>query len=363
MLDLTESNPTVAGLSYPTDEILQALALPAALRYEPHPRGLPTAREAIAAYYAASGVDIDSERIVLSTATSEAYSHAIRVLANPGDEILCPAPSYPLFDFLADINDVKLVFYRLRYDHGWQIDLGRLRTLITDRTRALIAVNPNNPTGSYLGTGDAAALASLANDHGLALIVDEVFRDYAWNSPPEEPTPSTAEIDSCLVFTLNGLSKLAALPQMKLAWTAVTGPPDLVAEALHRLEVISDTYLSVSTPIQHAAESLIRHGEALRRQILERIRHNIALLDSVLENTPLTRLRAEGGWYAVLRLPRIKSDEEWAIELLNAEGVYIHPGDFFGFERPGFLVVSLLPAPDVMRTGIERIARRVVGSC
>jgi len=363
IVDLTESNPTLAGFDYPREAILEALANSASLQYEPSPRGLLSAREAIAGYYAESGIRVDPESVILATGTSEAYSHAMRLLASPGDEILCPSPSYPLFDFLANINDVKLVHYPLVYDHGWRIDLERLHSILTDRSRAIVVVNPNNPTGSYLSGEELEALIELARSHDLALVVDEVFRDYAWaarSARGEKSAGSTAEIDSCLTLTLNGLSKLAALPQMKLAWAVVSGPSDVVDEALWRLEVIADTFLSVSTPVQHAAAALLKHGENLRRQILERIRENLAFLDSALSRgAALDRLNAEGGWYAVLRLPNIRSDEEWAIELLQTDGVYVHPGHFFGFPRDGYLVISLLPEPQRFRLGVEKISRHV----
>lgn len=370
ILDLTESNPTAAGFDYPRDLILGELANSAAMRYEPDPRGLPAAREAIAGYYAASGVRVDPERVLVTSGTSEGYSHAMRLLANPGDEILCPSPSYPLFDFLADVNDVKLIHYPLIYDHGWRIDLDRLRSLVTDRCRAIIVVNPNNPTGSYLRDKESKALIELARSKGLALVVDEVFRDYAWESasPSEARAGNTAEhraygaaaIDSCLTLTLNGLSKLSALPQMKLAWMVVSGPADLVAGALARLEIIADTYLSVSTPAQHATAAWIEQGSTVRRQILERIRENLDVLDSrVASGAAVNRLKADGGWYAILRLPNTRGDEEWAMELLKSDGVYVHPGHYFGFPRQGYLVVSLLPKAARFREGIEKLIVRV----
>jgi aspartate/methionine/tyrosine aminotransferase len=360
LLDLTESNPTVAGFHYDERAILSALASPAAMRYEPSPRGLLRAREAVAGYYGASGLRVDPSQIVLATGTSEAYSHAMRLLAATGDEILCPSPSYPLFDFLAALNDVRLVDYPLIYEHGWRIDLHRLRSLVTTRSRAIIVVNPNNPTGSYLSEQELEALSALAKAHGLSLIVDEVFRDYAWDTAlPANRILATTRIDSCLTFTLNGLSKLAALPQMKLAWTVVSGPSEATTEALRRLEVIADTYLSVSTPVQHAAGALLAQGENLRQQILERVWGNLALLDDSIRGTAVDRLQAEGGWYATLRLPNTRSDEGWAIELLQAEGVYVHPGHFFRFPRDNHLVISLLPEPAIFRAGIERILTRV----
>jgi aspartate/methionine/tyrosine aminotransferase len=363
VVDLTESNPTQAGFDYPGEAILESLANPASLRYEPSPRGLRSARDAIAGYYAESGIRMDADSIVLATGTSEAYSHALRLLTCPGDEILCPSPSYPLFDFLADINDVRLVHYPLAYEHGWRIDLEGLHSAINKRSRAIVIVNPNNPTGSYLSREESTALVEMARAHDLALIVDEVFRDYAWPRPASM-TPhtavSTAEIDPCLTFTLNGLSKLSALPQMKLAWLVVSGPEDVTADALWRLEVIADTFLSVSTPVQHAAARLVELGKNLRRQILARIAENLNFLDSALNGgAPLSRLDAQGGWYAVLRLPNIRSDENWAIGLLQAEGVYVHPGHFFGFPREGHLVISLLPKPQPFRLGVEKILSHV----
>jgi hypothetical protein len=324
---------------------------------------LLAARAAIAGYYAASGVGVDPGHIVVTTGTSEAYSHAMRLLANPGDEILCPSPSYPLFDFLADINDVKLVPYPLIYDHGWRIDLDHLRSLVTDRCRAILVVNPNNPTGSYLRQEESAILIEMARSGGLALVVDEVFRDYAWDFgslSAEGRAGTTATIDSCLTFTLNGLSKLSALPQMKLGWMIASGPPDIIEDALGRLDIIADTYLSVSTPVQHAARMWIEQGAAMRRQILERIRENLAVLDrGATRGAAVSRFAAEGGWYATLRLPNIRSDQEWAMELLAADGVYVHPGHFFGFAQQGCLVVSLLPEPKRFREGIEKLLARV----
>jgi hypothetical protein len=371
VVDLTESNPTRAGFDYRREAVLEALASAAAMQYEPSARGLRPAREAIARYYAESGVCVDPESIILATGTSEAYSHALRLLASPGDEILCPSPSYPLFDFLADINDVKLVTYPLVYDHGWRIDLERLRAAVTDRARAILVVTPNNPTGSFLGSEELTALLELARRRDLALVVDEVFRDYAWAGGPERggtravsmAAMSTAATEGCLTLTLNGLSKLSALPQMKLAWTVVSGPSDVVAEAMWRLEVIADTFLSVSTPVQHAAAALIEQGENLRRQILERIHENLAVLDRAFDRgTMVDRLDAEGGWYAILRLPNIRSDEEWALGLLQAEGVYVHPGHFFSFPRDGYLVISLLTDRRQFRLGVEKISAHVAKS-
>ncbi len=359
VVDLSESNPTCCRFEADDRAIAEALAAGARQPYEPDPKGLRTAREAVCNYYAAQGVSLTPERIVLATGTSEGYSFAFRLLANPGDEILSPTPSYPLVDFLAEVNDVRLVPYPLVYDCGWGIDLARLSEAVTDRTRAIIVVSPNNPTGSFLHEDEVAALVELARRHELALIADEVFRDYAW-TPEAARAPSCAMIDSCLTLTLNGLSKISALPQMKLGWIAVNGPGPLAEQALAKLEIIADTYLSVSTPIQHAAGALLGQRAKLQLQILRRVRRNLEVIDARLgPATAVTRLEAEGGWYAVLRVPRTRSDEEWALELLETEGTYVHPGRLFGFAGDGHLVVSLIVPTDRMRTGIDRL----IGLC
>ena len=359
VVDLSESNPTRCGFEADDRTIAEALAAGARQPYEPHPKGLRTAREAVCDYYAAQGVPLTPERIVLTTGTSEGYSFAFRLLVNPGDEILSPAPSYPLVDFLAEVNDVRLVPYPLVYDCGWGIDLARLSEAVTDRTRAIIVVSPNNPTGSFLQEDEVAALVELARRHELALIADEVFRDYPWMSEAAR-APSCAMIDSCLTLTLNGLSKISALPQMKLGWIAVNGPELLAEQALAKLEIIADTYLSVSTPIQHAAGALLGQRAKLQPQILRRVRRNLEVIDARLgPATAVTRLEAEGGWYAVLRVPSTRSDEQWALELLETEGTYVHPGRLFGFAGDGHLVVSLIVPTDRMRTGIDRL----IGLC
>ena len=356
VIDLTESNPTRCGLSPNGGEVLARFLDPRGLRYEPHPKGLPAAREAISAYHAGRGVRVPPERLIVASGTSECYSWAFRLLANPGDEILAPAPSYPLFDFLADINDVRLVSYPLAYDHGWSIDLDGLWSRISSRTRAILVVSPNNPTGSYLKSGERDELAALARRHGLALIADEVFRDYPWTARAAA-APSLLETDGCLAFTFNGLSKICALPQMKLAWMAASGPAELAEDALSRLEVIADTYLSVSTPLQWAAVQWLGEASAVQTIILARVRSNLEYLDSLLagSNSPVTRLESEGGWYAALRVPNTRSDEEWALGLLQEHGVYVHPGHFFEFPRDGYLIVSLISEEAEFRTGMERL--------
>ena len=357
IFDLTESNPTRCGFAYDPDPILQGPAVEATLRYEPDPRGLAVARAAVAEYYADRGVPISSDRIILTTGTSEAYTFLFRLLADSGDEILAPSPSYPLLDFLAELNDVNLVTYPLLYENGWRIDLEELAALISPRSRAIVVITPNNPTGSFLGHGELQRLIELARDHDLALIADEVFRDYAWAAERSRPD-SLATVEDCLTFTLSGLSKIAALPQMKLAWIVANGPSRLVDDALRRLEVIADTYLSVSTPVQQAAASLLAQGNRLRPQILERIHENLTFLDRSLTGR-CGRLEAEGGWYAVLQVPGIADDEDWAVRLLEEEGVYVYPGQFFRFPREGHFVVSLITPREIFRKGTDLLLARL----
>lgn len=376
VLDLTESNPTKAGFQYDYAAIQQALADPAAATYAPHALGLAAARQAVSDYYREHGVAVPWRRVSLTTGSSEGYSHLFRLLADPGDEILSPIPSYPLLDLLADINDVRLAGYPLLYDHGWQIDLDALAAKITSRSRAIVVVTPNNPTGSVLSALQLSGLVQLACAHGLAIIADEVFADYVWRREQPagaepavaiplgeercEPALSLAAVDDCLTFTLNGLSKIAALPQMKLGWIVVNGPEELVSAALERAEVIADTYLSVGTPVQHAASQLLKLAKPMREQLLERIRRNLRFLDSCLaeETCPCSRLRAEAGWYAVLRIPNIGSDEDWAVELLEQDGVYVHPGRFFDFTQDGYLVISLIVRPEVFKKGVRKVLAR-----
>ncbi len=356
IVDLTESNPTRCGFSYDPEPILQELASAASLRYEPDPRGLAVARQTVADYYADRRARVSSDRIILATGTSEAYAFLFRLLADPGDEILAPSPSYPLLDFLAEVNDVKLVSYPLLYENGWRIDLEQLAAAISPRSRAIVVVTPNNPTGSFLQHGEIERLIELANDHDLALIADEVFRDYSW-APESSQPDSLATVEDCLAFTLSGLSKIAALPQMKLAWIVTNGPSLLVDDALRRLEVIADIYLSVSTPVQQAAGALLAQGDRLRPQLLERIRENLAFLDGSLTRR-LRRLEAEGGWYAMLQVPGIADDEDWAVRLLEEDGVYVHPGQFFGFSQEGHLVISLITPEEIFRKGMAFLLAR-----
>src|ERR1017187_4723081 len=355
ILDLTVSNPTEAGVRPDPEIVLAALANPEAMHYDPQPRGLLEARQAVCRYYRESHeiFNLDPERLILTTSTSEAYSYVFRLLCNPSDEILVPKPSYPLFEFLAHLSDVKLVPYPLIYDHGWQIDFDSLYKAATPRSRAVILVHPNNPTGSYVSTSEAAALNDFCRDYNTALIVDEVFLDYAHDG---EPRPTFASYSDALTFTLSGISKISALPQMKLAWVATSGPEEIVAEAGARLEVIADTYLSMNAPVQLAASVFLDQRKQIQPILLDRIRMNLAELDRQLAQHPAcTRLLVDGGWYAVLRVPVLERDEDLAIRLLRHVQVNVHPGHFYDFAGDGHLVLSLITEPEIFRAGITRL--------
>jgi alanine-synthesizing transaminase len=350
VLDLTESNPTHAGLVYPSDEILAALSDQRALRYDAAPRGLRTAREAVAEYYRERGADVPAERILLTASTSEAYAFLFKLLANPGDEILAPRPSYPLFEFLAGLESVHIRQYPLGYDGCWHVDFDALEALITDRTRAIVVVNPNNPTGSFLKRDEWERLQRL----GLAILSDEVFYDYGFGEGPERVT-TLAGSESALVFSMSGLSKIAGLPQMKLGWIAASGPG--CDAALDALELIADTYLSVATPVQVALPRLL--SGTVRDQIRARTVANLNLLRQTVDGSAASVLRAEGGWYAVLQVPRTHSEEEWALTLLREHNVLVQPGFFFDFESEAFLVVSLLCEPATFAEGVRRISTAI----
>ncbi len=357
MFDLTASNPTRVGLKLDAQAVLRALSHAEALDYDPQPCGLYAARAAVAEYYASLGVEIVPERLILTTSTSEAYSFAFRLLCDPDDEVLIPTPSYPLFEYLAQIQDVKLVPYELVYDHGWQIDFHSLERAITARTRAIILVNPNNPTGSFVREGEREELNRFCREHSLALIVDEVFFDFNLS---ETPFTSFAANHEVLTFTLSGLSKVSGLPQMKVAWIATGGPQELVGPALERLEVIADTYLSMNAPVQHAIPELLEQRKSFQSQLTERLRANLAELDSQLSSQKLlTRLAIDGGWYATLRVPVTRTDEELAIELLRETGVLVHPGHFFDFASDGYLVLSLMTPEAEFAEGVGRVLRFV----
>jgi alanine-synthesizing transaminase len=398
ILDLTVSNPTRAGLRYDEAAILRALASPRALDYDPQSKGLLAAREAVAGYYrdrsgwgerdvasnvASDGIDVDPERIVLTTCTSEGYSFVFRLLCNAGDELLVPKPSYPLFEFLADLQDVRLVPYPLIYDHGWQMDFPSLERAVTERTRGVVVVHPNNPTGSFVSAGEVDSLNAFCRERGLAVIADEVFLDYGLETsgakaptqaelyrsdegaappkgesalPKREPHRSFTGDAEVLTFTLSGLSKIAALPQMKVAWVVTSGPRELAAQAMGRLEVIADTYLSMNAPMQWAVPALLEQRVGVQRQLLERIRANLAELDRQLAGQEAcSRLDVKGGWYAVMRVPVTRSDEELAIELVREKAVVVHPGHFYDFPEDGYLVLSLITCEAEFSEGMGRV--------
>jgi aspartate/methionine/tyrosine aminotransferase len=359
LLDLTAANPTQCGFDYDSAAILAAFQNPAALAYDPQPKGALAARREVAGYYLDDHhITLDPESLFLTTSTSEAYSYVFRLLCNPGDELLLPKPSYPLFEFLAGLQDVQLVPYSLEYAHGWFIDFQSLERAITPRTRAILLVHPNNPTGSYVSLEEIARLNAICRERKLSLVVDEVFLDFAFAAPPRKTFAANCEV---LTFTLSGLSKIAALPQMKIAWLAVTGPPDLVRPASNRLEIIADTYLSLSAPAQAALPTLLAQRHPLRKRLLDRIRTNRAHLESVLRAQPYAELLdAQGGWYAVLRLSPSSlqtqdSDEDFAIHLLRNHHVLVHPGHFYDFASSGFLVLSLIPQPEIFREATMRL--------
>ncbi len=363
VLDLTESNPTRCGFNYDVQEVLGALTDARSLTYDPDPRGPLASRLAVVDYYAERGIELTPEQLFLTTSTSEAYSFVFRLLADPGDNVLVPRPSYPLLDFLARLDSVELNSYSLLYDQGWQIDLGSLERALTPRTRAIVVIHPNNPTGSYVRPEERQALLEWCSKRQLALVADEVFFDYALGPDAAEGNRRAAShAGTCetLTFTLSGLSKISALPQMKLAWVVVSGPGEILRDVLTRLELIADTYLSLSLPLAHALPRLLDLRRSMQPQILKRVRSNLRRLDEQISPaSPVTRLKAEGGWNAILRLPSIQSDEDWAIELLREDGVLVHPGHFYDFASEGFLVVSLLTKPETFEEGVAKVLARV----
>jgi aspartate/methionine/tyrosine aminotransferase len=358
LFDLTNSNPTTCGFSYPEERLLAALTDRRVLRYEPESQGLRQAREAIADYYRdrpgffGAHAHVDPSRIVLTSSTSEAYNYVFRLLCEVGDEVLVPAPSYPLFEYLADLADIRPVPYPLIYDQGWQIDFAALLPALSSRSKAIMVVHPNNPTGSFLTRQETQKLSEICARRNLAIIADEVFLDYA----DAADSPSTFASDSpALTFTLSGLSKISLLPQMKLGWIAVSGPDELVNAAMQRLDVIGDTYLSPSTPVQLALGEMLGMRGDLQLQMRQRLCSNLKFLDALLQQSSVDRLKREGGWYAVLRVPARGSDEDLAIKLLENCDVLVHPGHFFDFPRDGFVIVSLIARDAEFQEGARRL--------
>jgi alanine-synthesizing transaminase len=362
LIDLTESNPTRCEIA-DLGRAIATLGDPRGAAYEPNPLGHPAARAAVAGYYAAKGVAVDPGRIVLSASTSESYAWLFGLLADPGDRILVPRPSYPLLPWIGSSQNVQLAAYRLDCDRGFAIDFADLERSINERTRAIVAVHPNNPTGSFVRKDEAAHLAEIAADRDLALIVDEVFADYGHASLPHDAAPTFARTEGALTFVLSGISKVLILPQCKLAWTVVAGPAGAAAEAIARIELVADTFLSVATPVQLALADLLSSQPATVAAVRSRLAENLRALDLALagaRGAPCARrLPAQGGWYAVLEVPGAGDEDGLAEALVRQDGVIVHPGYFFDFDRDGFLVLSLLLQPAAFREGVARLMRRI----
>lgn len=354
LLDLTVGNPTAAGIAYDAEAILTALADPASLVYEPLALGSLSARSAVCAEWRRRGFAVEPERVLLTASTSEAYALLFKLLCDPGDEVLVPVPSYPLFECLARFEGVTAKPYPLAFDGGWHLDLAQVRAALSPRTRAVVMVSPNNPTGHFLKCAELELLAGL----GLPLICDEVFASYPLNAPADAAA-SALQAEQALVFVLSGLSKLAGLPQLKLAWTTVGGPAELVSEALSRLEVLADAYLSPGAPVQAALPALLRQRGTTEQAIAARLLRNLRALERALVGCAADVLPVEGGWYAVVRVPRIVSEEDWVIGLLRHAKVVVQPGYFFDFADEAYLVLSLLTPPDVFDEGVTRLASYV----
>jgi len=348
--DLTASNPTRCRFVFDA-RLLEPLTDLRALEYDPQPLGILRAREAVCGYYADHGVAVSPDRVVLTTSTSEAYSFLFKLLCDPGEEIVLPQPGYPLFDFLAVLDDVRIKVAPLVYDHGWQIEPEGFRRAITPETRALVLVHPNNPTGHFTKAWEAEELAAICRERRIALIVDEVFLDYGFDGA--KAASFAAGLEGVDVYVVSGLSKIAGLPQMKAAWVVVTGPK--AKAAMDRLEVVADTFLSMNAPVQGAIPAWVAGRDEIQRQIRERVATNLAELDRELgAESAVRRLEVEGGWYAVLRIPALQPDERTVLELLN-RGVWVQPGYFFGMEESGWLVVSLLGPIEEFSTGLKQL--------
>lgn len=364
ILDLTESNPTRVKLVHHGEGWLEPLGSPAVFAYDPHPRGWRKAREAVAGYYRERGHGEPSpDAIHLTASSSEAYAFLFKLLADQGESVLVPRPSYPLFEWLAALEGVELIPYPLEYlpTSGWRIDLLALRQAITPRVRAVIVVSPNNPTGSFLREEERVELMALGERHGLAIIADEVFGDYGWGEEPTRVSTLVRETDA-LTFVLSGLSKVLALPQMKLGWIVTTGPQKLAAAARERLDLIADTYLSVGTPVQAAAAPWLAHRQLIQAPIQERLQTNLRELVGQIAAVPGAAsrlLRVDGGWSVPIEIPRYLTDEEWAMLLLEEDDLLVHPGYFFDFPHEGVLVLSLLPEPERFREGVARLLSRI----
>ncbi len=355
LLDLTESNPTRAGFEYPAARILSGFGDERALVYDPESAGLESARELVATHHRVS-----LDRVMLTTSTSEAYAWLFKLLCDPGDQVLIPRPSYPLFEMLARLESIETRTYPLRHHHGWFVDFDALRAAITERTRAVVVVNPNNPTGSYLKRDELRQMVEICREHDLALISDEVFADYAL-VPDEGRVSTLTGVRDVLSFSLSGLSKLIGMPQMKLGWMVVSGPAALRASAMSRLEMIADTYLSVGTPVQYALPNLLGVRGEIQSQIMKRLESNLTLLRGGLDSH-CTLLEPEGGWYATVRVPHVRSEEQWVLELIS-RGVLAQPGYFYDFDSEAYLVLSLLTRAEVFERGVRRLSDCVAQTC
>ncbi len=356
VLDLTESNPTRAGVGYPVEAILAGFSDARNLVYLPESKGLLHAREAVAAYFKVRGNQVPVERLILTASTSESYSFLFRLLADPHDRVLLPVPSYPLFAYLADINDVEPAYYQLDFDGlSWNIDLDSIEAAARKgRVKAVILVSPNNPTGSAIKPEELKALNVLCLRYGMAIISDEVFSDYLFGTAKERYI-SLASNTEVLSFSLGGLSKALALPQMKLGWIAANGPADVLSEALARLDVITDTYLSVNTPVQNACAGWLTMAGEIQQGVLRRVKGNLEFLTQSAEKAEVFLYPVDGGWYAVLRAELGMPEDEWAVALLKDGGVYVHPGFYFDFPAEGHIVLSLLPQPEIFEAGVDRL--------
>lgn len=359
ILDLTQSNPTRAGIEYP-EELARVFDDARVLRYDPLPAGSLEAREAIAGYYRQRGHAVEPGRILLTASTSEAYAYLFKLLTDPGDCVLVPRPSYPLFEFLANMESIEVRQYPLVYHGGWSIDLEALAAAVSERTRAVVLVNPNNPTGSYVKRTELTAIGRLCAERGIAILSDEVFSDYAM-APDPERAASLAGVEECLTFSMSGLSKIAGLPQMKLGWIVAGGPAGPRAAALERLEWIADTYLSVGTPVQCAAARLLTAGQEVQRRIRERTAANLGYARAALVGSAANILAVEAGWYITVQAPKVRSEEEWVLELLARDNVLVQPGFFYDFESEAYLILSLLTAPEVFREGVARLRKMADG--
>jgi aspartate/methionine/tyrosine aminotransferase len=360
LADLTESNPTRCDFPS-TAAWVRELGDARGTTYEPSPLGHLEAREAIAKHHRSRGAAIAPARVVTSASTSEAYGWLFKLLCDRDDAVLVPRPSYPLFDWLAAMEEVRLVPYPLVREEKWRVDLDAVERAIDDRTRAILIVHPNNPTGSFTRRDDAEALERIADRHGLALVVDEVFADYAQGALPADRLPTFAGRGAVLTFVMSGLSKLAALPQLKIGWTLVQGPDDVARDAMARLEMIADTYLSVATPVQRALPTILASIDPMQDAIRARVAENLRALDAAIarKNGLIRRLPIDGGWCAILEVPRTMDEDEWVETLVREEDVIVHPGYFFELDREGCLVVSLIVRSDSFRDAIERVVTRV----